>query len=438
MFVSPGQQYVLTVNGAMRASIADASIASTETISSENQVIITGLSLGKTEMFVWLESGRKTLYIVEVVKKERNVEHELLGLLSGIEGIQIKTTSSGVVVSGQIYRGDDLDTLQKALKLYPRVQNYTKVNPQALEYFQQAVIEKLHEQGFGQIQVSKASDTLYLEGFVRNPLEKIRAEKIAKNIYIKMENHLELGIENKNLILVDIKFMEIMKNSLNNVGIRWPQSIDVSSNLQLNQNTFSTVLSAQSTVQLNALIEKGDAKVLSNPKLLCQSGFPASFDAGGEIPIRLISERTADVMFKSYGLHLDINAKSDAGQRASIEIQSRISDLDMATAVDGVPGILEHKVNTAVNLDFGQTVALAGLIEGKSSKGTVKVPLLGHIPILGELFKSRNFRNSLSEFVVFLTPILANGDDPYHQQQKNMTDQKWSDKDKKLKFSLTD
>ena len=132
------------------------------------------------------------------------------------------------------------------------------------------------------------------------------------------------------------------------------------------------------------MIEKGDAKVLSNPKLLCQSGFPASFDAGGEIPIRLVSERSANVFFKSYGLHLDINAKSDAGKRTSIEILSRISDLDMATAIDGIPGIIEHKVNTAVNLNFGQTVALAGLIEIKNSKGTSNVAFFGHSQALGE------------------------------------------------------
>lgn len=63
----------------------------------------------------------------------------------------------------------------------------------------------------------------------------------------------------------------------------------------------------------------------------------------------------------------------------------------MATAVDGVPGILEHKVNTAVNLEFGQTVALAGLIESKNSKNISKVPVLGHIPVLGELLKVEIF-----------------------------------------------
>lgn len=300
------------------------------------------------------------------------------------------------------------------------------------------MLEKLKEQGFDQIQISKASDTLYLEGFVSTALEKTRAEKIARTIYIKTENHLELGIEKKNLVLVDIKFMEIMRNSLNNLGVRWPQNLDVASNVALSNKNFSTVLSSQSTIQLNALIEKGDAKVLSNPKLLCQSGFPASFDAGGEIPIRITSERTADVFFKSYGLHLEISAKADAGKRASIEVQSRISSLDMATAIDGIPGILEHKVNTAVNLELGQTVALAGLIESRNSKNVTKLPMLGHIPILGELFKSRNFRNSHSEFVVFLTPILANGDSNYHMQQKNSVDQQWVQKDKQLKYKVMD
>lgn len=422
----------------MRSTVSNDNIAAAETLSSEGQVIVTGLSIGKTEMTIWIDNGKKDFYIINVVERETHVDKDLTQLLGGIEGIHVKNTASGVVVDGQLYRSEDLELVQKVLKQYPRVQNYTKVNVGALEFFQTAMLQKLQEQGFDQIEISKAGDTLYLEGFVNSPLEKTRAEKIAKTVYIKTENHLDLGIEKKNLILVDIKFMEILKNSLRNLGIQWPQHLDIASNMSLTNQNFSTVLTSQSTVQLNALIDKGDAKVLSNPKLLCQSGFPASFDAGGEIPIRLVSERTADVFFKSYGLHLDVSAKSDSGKRASIEIQSRISNLDMATAVDGVPGILEHKVNTAVNLEFGQTVALAGLIESKNSKNISKVPVLGHIPVLGELFKSRNFRNSLSEFVVFLTPILANGSDSYHMQKKNSVDQQWIEADKKIKYRAMD
>ena len=436
--VSLGMQDVVSVQNIARASVANPEVVSAEAYSDSNQVIITGLSIGSTNMTVWLQDGEKELYVVRVVEKEVNAQKELQGLLSNIEGIQVKSTPTGTVISGQVYRGDDLDTLQKALKLYPKVQNQTQVNPQALEYFQQAMTDKLHGEGFDQIQVTRANDTLYLEGFVRTQVEKIRAVKIAHTMYVRTEDHLEMGIEKKNLILVDIKFMEILKTSLNNIGVAWPGSLNVSSNLTLTQNVFSSVLSSESSVMLNGLIQKGDARILANPSLLCQSGFPASFDAGGEIPIKLTSERTASVFFKPYGIHLDINAKSDAGRRAAIEVQSRVSDLDPATAIDGIPGILEHKVNTAVNLDFGQTVAIAGLIESKKSKTTSKMPFFGQIPILGELFKSRNFTNNLSEFVVFLTPILANGDNAYHMQQKNMADHKWNDQGEKLKFSLTD
>lgn len=438
ILISPGRQQTLNIPNVLRVSITNDAVAAAEVSTEERQVVVTGLSMGKTDMVVWLENGKKDFYIVNVTEKTVHVDRELRQMLTGIEGVHVKNTSSGTTIEGQLYRSEDLEAVQKALKQFPQVQNYTKVNPAALDYLQQTMLAKLQAQGFDQIKISKAGDTLYLEGFTNNKLEKIRAEKIAKTVYIKTENHIELGIESKNLILVDIKFMEVMKNSLHNLGIQWPQHVDVGTNVGLNGRSFSTVLNSQSTVALNALIDKGDARVLSNPKLLCQSDFPASFDAGGEIPIRVISERSANVFFKSYGLHLDVSAKSDSGKRTSIQVQSRISDLDMATAIDGIPGILEHKVNTAVNLEFGQTVALAGLIESRNSKNTSKVPFFGHIPILGELFKSRNFKNSLSEFVVFLTPILANGDDAYHAQQKKSMAEQWLRKDKELQFKITD
>ena len=436
--ISPGRQQTLNIPKIMRATVTNETVAGIEILPEENKAIVTGLSMGKTELTVWLQNGKKDYFPIQVSEKNINVDKELKQQLAGVEGIRIRNTPSGTVIDGQLYRSEDLELVQKVLKQFPQVQNYTKVNQGALEYLQKTMMVKLSEQGFDQIQISKAGDTIYLEGFVNNKLEKTRAEKIAKTVYIKTENHIELGIENKNMILVDIKFMEIMKNSLHNLGIQWPQKVDVGTNVGMNGKSFSTVLNSQSTVALNALIDKGDARVLSNPKLLCQSGFPASFDAGGEIPIRLVSERVASVMFKPYGLHLDVNAKSDAGKRTSIQVQSRISDLDMATAIDGIPGILEHKVNTAVNLDFGQTVALAGLIEARNSKNTNKVPFFGHIPILGELFKSRNFKNSLSEFVVFLTPILANGNDAYHTKQKQMMDGKWEQKGKDVQYKVMD
>jgi len=438
VYVTPGKQQTLSISKVIRSHVSNDQIAASETLTSEGQVIVTGLSMGRTEMTVWLENGKKDFYIIHVVERENHTDKDLNQLLGGVEGIQVRNTASGVVVDGQLYRSEDLELVQKVLKQYPRVQNYTKVNAGALEFFQSAMLEKLKEQGFDQIQISNAGDTLYLEGFVNTALEKSRAEKIAKTIYIKTENHIELGIEKKNMILVDLKFMEVMKNSLNNLGIQWPQQLDVGANMAMTNQNFSTVLTSQSTVKLNGMIDKGDARILSNPKLLCQSGYPASFDAGGEIPIRLVSERTANVFFKSYGLHLDVSAKADSGKRVSVEVQSRMSDLDMSTAIDGVPGILEHKVTTAVNLEFGQTVALAGLIESRKSKSVTKVPVLGHIPVLGELFKSRNFKNSMSEFVVFLTPILANGDNAYHMQQKNSADQQWIQKDKSLKYGVMD
>lgn len=127
----------------------------------------------------------------------------------------------------------------------------------------------------------------------------------------------------------------------------------------------------------------------------------------------------------------------DSGKRASIQIQSRISDLDMATAIDGIPGILEHKVNTAVNLEFGQTVALAGLVE--SLYKTQAKPHFSDIFLfLVSYSRVRNFKNSLSEFVVFLTPILANGNDNYHAQQKKSMAEQWLHKENELKFKITD
>lgn len=438
LVTSVGKTRTLVIKNVARASISDSTLANIETSSKRDKIMITGLNVGKTDMTVWFSNGRKDSYALEVVESFKDIEHELSRLLGGIEGLKIKNTSDGVSLEGEMYRSEDLERIQKILRNYPEVHDFTKINSQALEYFQKVLQQKMLDERFDQIQISKAGNTLYMEGFVRSSVEKIRAEKIAKEIFVETESHIEVGVEQKNLILVDLKFTEVSKRSLQDLGIKWPQPVDVNAAFTSSGKAVSTVLSTETTVQLNSLIDKGDAKILSNPQLLCQSGFPATFDAGGEIPIRLVSERTANVQFKSYGLHLDIKARSDAGKYASIEIQSRMSDINMATAIDGIPGFLEHKVSTAVNLKLGQTVALAGLYESRRNKNTQKVAFLGHIPILGELFKSRNFQNNESEFMVFLTPMLANGADQYHQEKEKRNDRQIQQKEQDLKFSFMD
>jgi pilus assembly protein CpaC len=88
-----------------------------------------------------------------------------------------------------------------------------------------------------------------------------------------------------------------------------------------------------------------------------------------------------------------------------------VSSVDKAISVLGIPGFASRKTNTEMNVQSGETMIVAGLFSSEDAKTVVKVPGLGSIPILGELFKSRQFRRGESELVVLVTPTIIGPDD---------------------------
>ncbi|MEO1574645.1 MAG: type II and III secretion system protein, partial [Pseudomonadota bacterium] len=129
---------------------------------------------------------------------------------------------------------------------------------------------------------------------------------------------------------------------------------------------------------------------------------------------------------------------SDPSGYISSKVGVEVSDIDPSIQVLGIPGFITRRTNTEMNVRDGQTMVLSGLLSSDRGKDVNKVPGLGNLPILGELFKSREFRDDETELVVFVTPSLV---DPDHKINKAMLDhaQELRDSsDESLRFSLKD
>jgi pilus assembly protein CpaC len=100
----------------------------------------------------------------------------------------------------------------------------------------------------------------------------------------------------------------------------------------------------------------------------------------------------------------------DAENKIRTTITAEISTVDHGSGSSQVPGFLTRRVTTNFTSLSGGTVMLSGLIKSEMAKDIAKVPLLGQIPILGELFKSRSFRENQSELAIFITPTEVKGD----------------------------
>lgn len=157
-------------------------------------------------------------------------------------------------------------------------------------------------------------------------------------------------------------------------------------------------------LELQALQNEGMSEVISNPKVVTQDGYKALVSSGQEIPYSSSSANNGpNTEFKDAKLSMDVTPHITPNNRVGMEIH--ISDDSAASNyVNGEPPINTNEINTKVDVDNGATVVLGGIYSQTQSITTSKVPLLGDIPIIGNLFKNTNKEFNKDELLIFITP----------------------------------
>ena len=152
----------------------------------------------------------------------------------------------------------------------------------------------------------------------------------------------------------------------------------------------------------------GLATTLAQPNLTALSGETASFLAGGEYPYTVNNGPSSgnSIEFKQYGVQLAFTPTVLADGRISLRVRPTVSSLDFSVSAT-VPALKSRTAETTVELGSGQAFMIAGLLNNETSNGINKVPGLGNIPILGSLFKSRQFQRNETELVIVVTPYLV-------------------------------
>lgn len=210
------------------------------------------------------------------------------------------------------------------------------------------------------------------------------------------------SLQAKPTILIKAKLIEVKKATLRDIGIDWA---DIATGPQLKvPGKFATLSTAiDSTIHL--LINNGNARLLAEPTLSCIDGGQADFLVGGEVPIPVHNQDGAlSVVFKQFGIILNVAPRTNAAGLIRTKLNVEVSSVDKAIEVLGIPGFATRKTNTEMNVQSGETMIVAGLFSAEDAKTVAKLPGLGQVPVLGELFKSRQFRRGETELVVLVTP----------------------------------
>ncbi|HEX2954508.1 MAG TPA: pilus assembly protein N-terminal domain-containing protein [Bacillota bacterium] len=277
------------------------------------------------------------------------------------------------------------------------------------------------------VKVRVTAKTVVLEGSVPSDLDMARVTSIAKNYRDSVLNFLK--IEKSYQVLITAMVTELKVDDIKDLGIEWgSMTIDgtqevggglllkylfagsqydfVEKNGVFDQRRISPV-----GARLSYLFKKGTARVLAAPSILVQSGKSAQILVGGQIPIPIQTDKGIQVDWKDYGIKLEAKPNILDGDMIDMSVSPEVSSLDWSNAVIvsnmKIPAVATRRANTQLSIQSGSTLALGGLLSREDSKNIVKVPGLGNIPIIGELFKSRDYRSGLTELVIFITPYIV-------------------------------
>jgi len=182
----------------------------------------------------------------------------------------------------------------------------------------------------------------------------------------------------------------------------------------LNIFLFNTNWNAGALIR--ALKQTGHFQSLAEPNLIAYNNREASFLAGGEFPVPIVSSiGQVTIVFKEFGVRLNFTP-TIAGDLIRLKVRPEVSELDFNNGItlEGfrIPALTTRRAETEVELRDGQSFAIAGLIDNTAQVDTAAIPLLSQLPIIGHLFKSKADRKERSELLVLITPRLVRALNP--------------------------
>jgi len=167
---------------------------------------------------------------------------------------------------------------------------------------------------------------------------------------------------------------------------------------------FSWVNGAYSLTALYRMLQNKDiAQILSHPRMVVKNGRSGGFLAGGEVPVRLVTANTFGVIYKPFGVKVDVVPTITLSDRIDIRVVPEVSEIAAGSDPQN-PSFRVRRSVSRVEMKEGESLILGGLLDQQITKDISKFPILGDVPILGALFRSTKFSNRETELMIVITP----------------------------------
>lgn len=383
-----GQSRILEFDAEYQsASVSDATIADV-VLPSEKQIVINGLKFGQVNIVVWSRQTPARTIIFEVsVQNNLNQIDQQIRILFPKENIQLSQANDAVVISGSVTKPEIADQVKEILTAsgFKTVVNLIKPPvPETLQVELQIRIAEVNRAALREIGAAYGGFGTGVPSFI-NPGGPGTLGGYTRDLQ-------NLG------------------------GNGSANAIQLVERLALSPGSAITLFfGGQNQYFIRALQERGVVRSLAEPTLTAMNGREASFISGGEIPYTFVSGAgglsAVSVQFKPYGIQLKFKPTIIDENRIQLDLEPEVSTVDFGNAIrisdTFIPALRTRRAKTTLELRDGQSFALAGLLDNSESVNLSKIPGIGDIPILGELFKSRRFQKNETELLFLCTVKLT-------------------------------
>ena len=339
-----------------------------------SQLVITAKAAGTSSLVLWSENGESTLYTVLADVDVAGLRDSLAQALPG-DRVEVKAEQGKIYLSGVVGSEGAADQAGHIASVYSKeVVNSLVVDPRHLPQVR--------------LQVRFAE------------LDRSKLDQTGINFFSGGKN---LGTSTTGM------FTPATASGSSGTG-----ALQLGLSDLLNLFYFNRDLDLGVTIKL--LQGKGILEMLAEPTLATISGKPAKFLAGGEFPYPVIQGSnggftSVTIQFRPYGVRLEFTPFVNPDGSIRMRVNPEVSALDYTNAVTisgyTIPAISTRRADTEVELQSGQSFGISGLLDHRVTDNLSKIPGIGDIPILGQLFRSKNLNHTTSELIVIVTPTIV-------------------------------
>ncbi len=361
-----GDMVVIPTKGLQRVSIGNPEVISVNVISQE-EILVTAMKEGQSALMTWEADEVRLLKWIEVSSNNEPQSSQLDQLINE-PGIKVKIVGDNVILEGTV----DTDL--------------------------QLARAHLIAENFG----TKVTDLVE----VINPVQvmvKVRVVEIDKKSIDDYFKQISAGARDEN---GDFKFSIV--SAILDPEIPGGGLVSTAIKPAIVNNGIDDMRYDPIDIALDYLESERKANILSEPNLMALHGTAAKFRVGGEIPYTYQNEQGVNVVqFKEFGVELNMTPTVNSCGGIRLDLNPIVRTVDLSLAIAGIPGFRTREMTTTVQLENNQTVVLGGLIQNELTKVVAKIPVLGDIPVLGELFRSKKFQEDATELLIFITPVIV-------------------------------